>query len=374
MKRKMILGLMIIQGLILIQAQELTQKGDHWRFNQQKTIEVKSGGTLKLVEISGDVDIRTWDESKVQIDAVHKIDVYTQDEAEAIKQKLQESVSKEGNTVVLQGADVNKKSVYSEYRIMVPKAFNCDADVKGGDFSVEDLNGKLEANLGGGDMSISRVLGPVSVHQGGGDISVEGCQKELSVKLGGGDISVQNAEGSVHLDVGGGDVELTDCEGPVKLNLGGGDLEISSVVQGVEAHVGGGDMELHNIQGGITCNIGGGSLEMKDISGSVSAKSGAGDIELGLSELPADASVQIETGMGDILISLPADIKASLQAEIKKRFPSSDEEIESEFPLQINMEKEDGINYIRGKAELNGGGPSIILKTEGGDISIEKED
>jgi DUF4097 and DUF4098 domain-containing protein YvlB len=374
MKRKLLLGLLIIQGLIMIQAQELSRKGDHWRFNEQKTIEVKLGGTLKLVDISGDVDIKTWDQPKVQIDAVHEIDVYTQDEAEAIKQKLQDSVSKESNTVILQGTDFNKKSVSSEYRIIVPKTFNCDAEVKGGDFSIEGMNGQLKVDLGGGDMSISEVLGPVSVQQGGGDLSIEGCKKELSVKLGGGDLSVEDAGGSVQLDVGGGDVELTDCEGPVKLNLGGGDLEISGVVHGVEAQVGGGDMELQDIKGGVTCNIGGGSLEMDDISGSVSAKSGAGDIELGLSELPADAAVHIETGIGDIAISLPAGIKASLQVEVKKMSEFSDEEIESDFPLQLNTEKDGGANYLRAKAELNGGGPVIYLKSHGGDISIEKED
>ena len=373
MKRKMVLGLMIILG-IMIQAQELSRKGNHWRFSEQKTIEVKPGGMLKLIDISGDVDIRTWDQPKVQIDAAYEIDVYTQNEAEAIKQKLQDSVVKEDNQVVLQGTDFERKSVFSEYRITVPKTFNCNANVNGGDFSIEGLNGQLEVNLGGGDMSISEVLGPIKVQQGGGDMSIDGCEKELSVKLGGGDIEVQNAGSGVELQVGGGDVELTDCAGPVKLELGGGDLEISDVKNGVKAKVGGGDMEFYSVQGGVDCEVGGGSLEMNDISGSVNARAGAGDIELGIAELPADAAVHVETGMGEITLTLPADIKASLQAEIRKMFDYSDEEIDSDFPLHMNMEKGDGSNYIRAKAELNGGGPAIILKTKGGDISIEKED
>ncbi|MBN1782908.1 DUF4097 family beta strand repeat protein [bacterium] len=354
-------------------AQALEKKNDYWQLKTEKNFPVKSGGTLKLEEISGDVEIDVWEKNEVQIRAIYHFNVITRDEAEALSKNFEVEYRNSDNRVTISAPEVHKQSVYVDYEILLPKKFNCDIEVQGGDLSIQNVDGSVNGKVGGGDVELSGLTGPLNIDVGGGDVEIDGCRKDIDLNLGGGDLEIHNAGGAMTMNVGGGDVEIKDSEGPVTLNLGGGDLEISGLGKNVDLKVGGGDVELKEIKGGLTCQLGGGSTSLKDIYGAVKVQNGGGDIEMALSSrVSVKSPITLETGMGDIELSLPADVKASLRVEVKKMSGYSDEEIDSDFPLNVSS-SEKSSNTVIAEAELNGGGAQILLKTKGGSVSIEKD-
>ncbi|MBN2105215.1 DUF4097 family beta strand repeat protein [bacterium] len=356
-------------------AQEIIDKENHWQWKSEKDFTVKSGGLLKMTEIHGDVTIHSWHESRVGIKSIHEIHVFTQAEAEAVKKKHLMTYKHVSNTVLIEGIKLDNQAIHSNYEIYVPKQFQCDIEISGGDLEIEEIDGKIDAHIGGGDVSIAHVLGPTDLHVGGGDIEIEGCKKDINIHLGGGDLEIENADGPIEIKMGGGDADIEECAGPVILELGGGDLEIDQVQKDIQLKVGGGDIEISNIQGNAQCEVGGGCIEITDVSGSLSAKTGGGDIEVTLTDAVTFKSpMLLESSTGDIDLTLPSSIKATVHVEIQKRYGYSEEQIYSDFPLKMSLKEEDTDTKIRATGMIQGGGPSIDLKTCGGDISIQKKE
>lgn len=375
MKTKMGYSLLVIFLLagITLQSQQLKKKNNRWILESTKSFSVASGGAIKMEEIRGDVTIKSWDKTEVKINAIHYFDVFTESEAKALAEKFQTQYEKQENTIIIQGEGFYKKSVNSDYDILVPKQFQCQIGLKGGDLSITDIDGKIETNVGGGDVKITNILGPLVMNVGGGDVEILNCQKNVNINIGGGDIEMRQIQGAIQMQVGGGDVAIEDSEGPVNLNLGGGDLEINCIRQDVTAQVGGGDVEMQNIDGFLKCEIGGGGIEVKNIMGGMDIQAGGGEIEAIYTKdtINASASILLQSNHGDIELTLPGTIKATIVAEIEKMHRQSDEMIDSDFPLEISVDK-NWEKRITAKGTINGGGVKFNLKTQGGDISINE--
>jgi len=86
-------------------------------------------------------------------------------------------------------------------------------------------------------------------------------------------------------------------------------------------------------------------------------------------------SLTAETSGGEIRVTLPAKLPATLEAEIRlQRRASQDErnDIYSDFPLTKLPPDESSGRILRSTGEINGGGDRIYLKTTEGDITITK--
>ncbi|NOZ56774.1 MAG: hypothetical protein GXO73_08325, partial [Calditrichaeota bacterium] len=77
---------------------------------------------------------------------------------------------------------------------------------------------------------------------------------------------------------------------------------------------------------------------------------------------------------GDIRLSLPEDLPATIRAVIETRSSSIDDyELRSDFPLEITKRRHAGRRgrgEIRGVGDINGGGDVIELRTVEGNITI----
>jgi len=119
-----------------------------------------------------------------------------------------------------------------------------------------------------------------------------------------------------------------------------------------------GDHEIYNINGNIT---------MSGINGSISANTKNGNIKVEMNSVRRDAPLAFSNVMGTIDVSLPTMLKADvkMQTEFAK--------VHSEFDVDTksaDSKMENSTNRITGK--INGGGPSVLLKSVGGSIELKK--
>ena len=138
------------------------------------------------------------------------------------------------------------------------------------------------------------------------------------------------------------------------------------VVEGVN-----GEIDINNINGPVT---------LKNVSGNTLVHTVNGDIEAVLTRIAADKPLSFSTMHGDIDVTLPADVKASLKMKTEQG------EIYTDFDMNVGRKAtraEAAEKTEQGKfhitfdksllGQVNGGGAEISFNTFTGDIYIRKK-
>ncbi len=400
--------------------------------------DVKAGGELTMDDLIGDVTITGGSGNQVVVIQEFLFDVDTEKQAQDAFERYRASVSKSGNSVRVVGYENRmRRYITTSYRVEVPEKFNVDAetmggDVKlqhlmgeatletaGGDVEIEDVSGEIEAETAGGDINLNDVEGDVNVKTAGGDVEMENATRgpftlktsggditlegvngrtrastsggdmearhvvgDLDLSTSGGDINLSDVKGASHsASTSGGDLEARSVEGDIELKTSGGDIRASQITGDVYGRTSGGDIDVDAIMGDVEVSTSGGDLELEKIAGRLEGETSGGDIQAStVGKLTG--GVKLSSSGGDIDLRLPADVKATIHAEVRLMDPYSDHTIRSDFKLKIVEDDEfearkgliihGGTRYITATGDINGGGPVIDLSTVEGDIFIEK--
>jgi len=140
-----------------------------------------------------------------------------------------------------------------------------------------------------------------------------------------------------------------------------------------------GKVVVENVNGDIEVGGANGSISLRNVAGSVVAHTVNGDIEVVFTRVSADKPLSFSNMNGDIDITLPADVKASV------RMKSQQGNIYSDFDVSLKTapakvegaeKTEKGqfrISFDKGiYGTINGGGQELTLTTFNGDIFIRK--
>jgi len=140
-----------------------------------------------------------------------------------------------------------------------------------------------------------------------------------------------------------------------------------------------GKVVVENVNGDIEVGCSNGRISLRNVAGSVVAHTVNGDIEVVFTRVTADKPLSFSNMNGDIDITLPADVKASV------RMKSQQGNIYSDFDVALKAaptkvegaeKTEKGqfrINFDKGiYGTINGGGQELTLTTFNGDIFIRK--
>lgn len=273
--------------------------------------------------------------------------------------------------------------------ITVPREIgSVSTESGGGDVAISNISGQVIAKTGGGSLSLDTIGGTATASTGGGSIRIANVHN-VKVSTGGGSIDIQSADGAVMAETGGGGVHIANASQKVVITTGGGAISAGRCPT-LEAETGGGGIDIGEVDGPATIETGGGSIRLGAAHGPVKATTGGGSIQLwklssgamaetGAGTITAQfiaqrgsfSSSSLESGAGDIVVYLPADLPVTVQAHIEAAMGHT---IVSEFPaLQISTEGGPyGPQEITAYGNLNGGGPTLRLETNLGSIQIRK--
>ncbi|HEU5424665.1 MAG TPA: DUF4097 family beta strand repeat-containing protein [Nitrolancea sp.] len=181
--------------------------------------------------------------------------------------------------------------------------------VRQGNVRLSDARGQCDLRLDRGDLVMHGGQGQATIAIGSGDLEVEEYQGPLSITGGSGQKELRQVVGKIALTGGSGDIELLGGRGDLTLTTGSGDVDVSERdCEEVVIKAGSGDITLKHGR-----------------AGSLAIVTGAGDVDcdcrLGLHEH------SIESGSGDIELSVPRDISARIEATTHRG------RIDSEIPL-----------------------------------------
>ncbi len=243
--------------------------------------------------------------------------------------------------------------------------------------------------------------GKLKAHLNYGSITVKGtARKDVLVKYAAADEkhnhdrdeddderhqkSSASKQGLKRISGGTMDLEVTENENMVKVSSDSWsnkmNLEIE-VPSGFDLNVStynDGDIKISNIQGELEITNYNGEITAESISGSVIATTYNGEIRVTFDKVTEGAPMSFSTFNGDIDLTFPATLKASLkmkteQGEILSGF---DMVMVKSGPVQKKDTKSGTYKVVIDewvKADVNGGGPEFSMKNYNGDIIVRKK-
>jgi DUF4097 and DUF4098 domain-containing protein YvlB len=276
-----------------------------------------------------------------------------------------------------------------EFAINVPRDLDlARLETSGGGITVNGIAGRVEAESGGGKIRLDDIGGSVSAETGGDSIEIGTVKGDLHLQTGGGAINIANAKGKVNASTGGGTIVLVSAAQGATLEAGGGNIEVKQCGGKLKVSTGGGNVELGDITGPIEIGTGGGSIRVASSKGPVRAETGAGRIELnGVPAARAETGAGgivakfiastgehtdsvLETSAGDIVVYFAPDVALTVRASIDL---ANGHKIWSDFnDIRVTSEGGEwpGPKTFRAEGKLNGGGPTLKVRTTTGDIKF----
>jgi hypothetical protein len=212
---------------------------------------------------------------------------------------------------------------FADLRILVPAGRRIAVYLAVGKMTATNVHGDLTLDVSSSDVTASGVRGSLIVDAGSGDVRVTDMMGDLNLDTGSGSVVVSNAQGdSLLIDTGSGDVTLDHAEArSLRIDTGSGNADATAVrSEDLSIDTGSGDVTLELLAGGgsIDINTGSGQVNVTlpaDYGASVLFDTGSGEIDLGgipvtVTKFQEDhvegrigdgkARLHIETGSGDV--------------------------------------------------------------------------
>jgi hypothetical protein len=168
---------------------------------------------------------------------------------------------------------------------------------------------------------------------------------DLAVSSGDGNLDIGALRGNVRLHSGDGTIQAIGLAGIANIETGDGRIVVADFDGTLDAHTGDGSMELDGRFDGLRLSSGDGPVR-------ASARAG--------SRMKSDWEVR--TGDGSVTLRVPADLHATIDAH------TGDGGIDVGLPVEVSGRF--GRSTLHGT--INGGGPTLLLRTGDGSIRIEK--
>lgn len=282
----------------------------------EKSFTVSPGGTLKVETFGGNITVSTSDGSQVRVIAREQFRTNSESEAdEAVKQLTLQIEQQGGDISAFAKYDSSglgsfwkpNNKVYVSFEVVVPKQFEANLKTSGGNIDVADLNGGVLAKTSGGNIKLGNIDGKADVHTSGGDI------------------------------------------------------EIRNVTRSVEANTSGGEIHVAAIGGDAALHTSGGNIRVESAKGKLSATTSGGNVEASFAQAPKD-DCELRTSGGNVTARISGEAGVHLDAST------------SGGSVRVTGDKVDVQSGGNGKSKLvanvRGGGPTLTLRTSGGDVRV----
>ncbi len=273
-------------------------------------------GRVVLKNVSGDIQVATWSQEQVKIEALKTSEADSEKDAKDNAAEVTIEVTREGNTLRIETRYPRRgfwgrhnTNVSVDYKLTVPDKASIDLDSVSGDITADAVGGAFKAH------SVS------------------------------GNVDSKGAAGSVDVDTVSGDVTVTKSGADAFLKSVSGNIEISEVHGSVEAESVSGDLKLLGVSGAK-------DVKSNTVSGNVEYR---GDV-------PAAGSFRMESHSGDIRLTVPADSAFDFEANT---FSGT---IDSDFPIQMSGR----VNPRELRGTVGKGGAMLRLSTFSGNIEVKK--
>jgi len=303
-------------------------------------------------------------------------------------------------------ARVEDAQFWVQFEVTVPHGYSVEVNTEAGDIETQDIGGTALLHTQGGSIYTGRIggsglrdVGPgraiARLETQGGHIQVAAVAGELSAFTAGGNIEVGNVAGDASLRTGGGHIHAGEIAGRAQLETVGGNITVAHAGKFVDVHTGGGQIDFGEVRGSVHAQTGGGGIRIMYVSGPMEVESSGGSICLtrvagavraatsggtitawinpdaptGTGILRLGGASQFTSGNGDIVVFLPRNLGATIDATVAA---GGERHIEADPEMHLTVQSQaNGTGPLHATAVLHGGGAPLKLRTTGGKIRLQ---
>jgi DUF4097 and DUF4098 domain-containing protein YvlB len=283
----------------------------------EKTESLARDGKVFLSNISGRIEVKTWAEEKVKIDALKVSEASALSRAQENAKIVLIEVKKEANTLRIETKYPEHReresiNVSVNYQLWIPDKAFVDLDSVSGEVTAEGIGGSARVNTVSGNIKLENVEKGVDCNSTSGDLVLKNVKGDVDANTTSGKISASQIIGSIHAVSVSGDIELSDVS---------------------EAKV----------------------IKASSVSGSIRYQG----------KIMPEGKYSLKTMSGQIVLDLPSDSSFELEAD------TFSGHIDSDFPIEISGKIVPREFPREFHAVVNKGGGYITLSSFSGSIGIK---
>jgi hypothetical protein len=399
----------VVTGQVTANRQYLNQR------EVRESYQLAEGGTISVSNSSGYIRVTSWNEARVELNAVKRSRNESDWQQVAIEINARPAQI-EIRTIYPRGRS-NSTSV--DYELKVPRTAvlqslsNTSGDITvtgpiarltagstSGNIMANNITGDSKLTSTSGNVTAERIGGALTLSSTSGNLVASDVATRLTARTTSGNIqakeirddaSASAASGNVRLENIGGRASVSTTSGSVNILNASGDVSANSVsdnitIQNVSGHVRAtaisGNVTIRQAKEGVRAtSVSGnllfvktqGRLEGETISGSITLQDvDAHELRLkahssNLSyqgKLHDDGRYELQSFSGDVVLVIPAESEFNLAAQT---FSGS---VNTEFPLQLSGGTIGGRGTVRGV--VGKGGAQVTAMTFSGSVHIKK--
>ena len=298
----------------------------------EKTESLAKDGKVEIRNVSGDVEVMTWDRGEVKIDALKTSRANSLDKAKENASKVKIEVTRENGILKVETKypkpSIKNLSVSVYYKVTVPSQASIKAKTVSGDVTLENIGGKAAANTKSGDVTVVGARNGANAETVSGNVKVMDIQNGVYGKTASGNVHAKNITGNADLNCVSGNVTAEDIRG---------------------------DVEADTVSG---------SVKLLDISGAdvVKGETMSGST-IYLGEINPNGRYSLNAHSGKVEMTIPSGSAFDLTAST---FSGS---IKVDFKIMVSGT----LSKKRISGSVNGGGADVNLKTFSGNVYLKKK-
>ena len=297
-----------------------------------KTESLARDGKVEIRNVSGDVEVKTWDRDEVKIDALKTSKASSMEKAKENASKVKIEVTRE-NGVLKVGTIYPKPSIKNlnvsvDYKVMIPS------------------QAMIKARSVSGDVTLEKIGGKATSETTSGDVTVMGARNGANAETVSGDVKVSDVENGVYCKTASGNVDAKNITGNADLNCVSGDVTAENIRGDVEADTVSGNVKLMGISDADV-------VKGKTMSGST----------IYYGDINSNGRYSLEAHSGKVEMTIPSGSAFDLTAST---FSGT---IKTEFKVMMSGK----LSKKKISGSVNGGGADVKLKTFSGNVYLKKK-
>lgn len=171
--------------------------------------ETFNGRSIEMDVSSSDIDIRTWDEGTIRIEARYSggspdnytVDIEQRSDGIRVSEDIESCFG------------IGFCSRYLEYEILIPQNGDVNLQTSSGDVSIADIDGEIRLSTASGDISLDSVQGILDISTASGDVELESGQiTDAQVRTMSGEIELEGVSNNLVLESVSGNITVEDAQ------------------------------------------------------------------------------------------------------------------------------------------------------------------
>ena len=335
MRIKKMVACLLFMSCVLYLGLSPADAGERKKYEEkfEKTVSLAKDGKVIVGNISGNIEVKTWNRDEVKIEALKVTKTDSDEQAKENFEKVTIEISQEGKTLRIETKYAKNyfrgknKNMSVSYWLMIPAQAQVSAKSVSGDILMAKIGGSAKADSVSGDLDLSEMSGMVNGKSISGEITLIKADKSVDCSSISGTLKFTDIGGDADLNSISGDVILDDCRGNVEAETVSGNVKLQGITK----------------------------------ASSVKAKSLSGDVRY-YGNIYENGSYTFKSHSGDVQMEIPANSAFEL---VSKTFSG---DIHTDFDITISGKL--GRRSLRGT--VNGGGADISINTFSGDVYLKK--